>query len=300
MADIAETVGCAVRTTHLIDTLPAIPTQDWVNRCAQALTAVAPRAGAACMVCTLEHDSDRVEVISSGVAMGASPGEPRSKSLDQSAITLQDRCERLNRLGFPLPQHAVRRGLISSLRALDSNWNALPLGRLLDGTSLHHPLVHIVPIAGNTKPGGGGLCLMNIVGMLDEVAHAEALRTLHLLRAVHEPLCVRARDALTHVNNPRAWLTDREQGVLDLLIEGHSVREIADRMERSAHTVHDHVKNLHKKIGASSRGELIARAMGHRPDGDREKIPEPVVLTLPPDQFTELKPPAVTAHHLRP
>lgn len=300
MADIADAVGCAVRTTHLIDTLPAIPTQDWVNRCARALTAVGQRAGAACMVCTLEHDSDRVAVISSGVAMGETPDQPRSKALDQRAIALQDQCERLTRLGFSLPQHAVDRGLVASLRALDSNWNALPLGRMLDSAWLHHPLMHIVPIAPDSKPGTGGLCLLSIVGQIDEDAHAEAQRTLHLLRALHEPLSMRARDALTQVNNPRAWLTDREQGVLDQLIEGHSVRVIADRLGRSAHTVHDHVKNLHKKIGASSRGELIARAMGHRTEGDRDAIPEPVVLALPADQFTELKPASVTARPLRP
>jgi len=299
MADIADAVGCAVRTTHLIDTLPAIPTQDWVNRCAHALTAVAQRAGAACMVCMLDPDSDRVEVISSGVAMGKAHGQPRGRALDQRAITVQDRCERLNRMGFALPQHAVERGLIASLRALDSSWEALPLGRMLDGASMHYPTLHIVPIEPGQSSGAGSLCLMSIVGLIDEDTHEEARRTLHLLRAVHEPLTVRARDALKQVNNPRAWLTDREQGVLDLLIEGHSVRVIADRLGRSAHTVHDHVKNLHKKIGASSRGELIARAMGHRTDGDRAEIPEPVVLTLPGDQFAELKPTGVTARPLR-
>jgi hypothetical protein len=27
--------------------------------------------------------------------------------------------------------------------------------------------------------------------------------------------------------------------------------------------VHDHVKSLHRKLNASSRGQLIARALGH-------------------------------------
>ena len=50
--------------------------------------------------------------------------------------------------------------------------------------------------------------------------------------------------------------------VLEQLILGKSVREIAEMIQRSPHTVHDHVKNLHRKLGATSRGALIARALG--------------------------------------
>ena len=44
---------------------------------------------------------------------------------------------------------------------------------------------------------------------------------------------------------------------------GKSVKQIASDLARSPHTVHDHVKSLHRKLNASSRGELIARALGH-------------------------------------
>ena len=59
------------------------------------------------------------------------------------------------------------------------------------------------------------------------------------------------------------WLTQREQVILRHLLLGKSVREIADELGRSPHTVHDHVKSLHRKLNASSRGELVARALGH-------------------------------------
>ena len=64
-------------------------------------------------------------------------------------------------------------------------------------------------------------------------------------------------------DGPTKWLTQREQIVLEQLTLGKSVREIADELGRSPHTVHDHVKSLHRKLGASSRGELVARALGH-------------------------------------
>jgi len=56
-------------------------------------------------------------------------------------------------------------------------------------------------------------------------------------------------------------LTHREQVVLDLLTRGRTVRQIAEELGRSPHTISDHIKSLHRKLGASSRGELIARAL---------------------------------------
>jgi DNA-binding CsgD family transcriptional regulator len=65
------------------------------------------------------------------------------------------------------------------------------------------------------------------------------------------------------IDNPRSWLTLREQEVLEQLTLGRSVKEIAQDLGRSPHTVHDHVKSLHRKLAATTRGELIARALGH-------------------------------------
>ena len=59
------------------------------------------------------------------------------------------------------------------------------------------------------------------------------------------------------------WISEREREVLDLLVLGLSVRQIAEELGRSTHTVHDHVKSLHRKLRANSRGELVARALGH-------------------------------------
>jgi DNA-binding CsgD family transcriptional regulator len=61
------------------------------------------------------------------------------------------------------------------------------------------------------------------------------------------------------------WVSPREQQVLDLLTRGCSTKETAERLELSPHTVHDHVKSLHRKLGVSSRGELIARGLGVSP-----------------------------------
>lgn len=64
------------------------------------------------------------------------------------------------------------------------------------------------------------------------------------------------------------FLTAREQHVLELLSSGHTIKEIATQLSRSPHTIHDHVKSLHRKLKASCRGELVARALGHIESGN--------------------------------
>ncbi len=55
-------------------------------------------------------------------------------------------------------------------------------------------------------------------------------------------------------------LTAREQGVLRLVADGHTNREIGDRLFISEKTVSVHVSNAMKKLGALSRYEAAATA----------------------------------------
>ena len=56
-------------------------------------------------------------------------------------------------------------------------------------------------------------------------------------------------------------LTDREREVLELLAQGHTNAEIADRMSVSVHTVRNHVANMSGKLGAHSKLEVLAIAL---------------------------------------
>jgi DNA-binding CsgD family transcriptional regulator len=60
----------------------------------------------------------------------------------------------------------------------------------------------------------------------------------------------------------RPWLTPHEVAVLDRLANGHTVEEIAAALHRSPHTIHDHVKSLHRKLGVERRAMLVSLAMG--------------------------------------
>jgi two-component system response regulator NreC len=55
-------------------------------------------------------------------------------------------------------------------------------------------------------------------------------------------------------------LSPRENELLQLLIEGFSNKEIAEKLVVSLSTVHTHRANLMKKLGLSNRHELIQYA----------------------------------------
>ncbi len=62
----------------------------------------------------------------------------------------------------------------------------------------------------------------------------------------------------TSVVDPQ--LSPRENEILQLLIEGHTNKEIAEKLVVSLSTVHSHRNNLMQKLGLSSRSELIQYA----------------------------------------
>lgn len=57
---------------------------------------------------------------------------------------------------------------------------------------------------------------------------------------------------------PFAGLGPRLRQVLDALVEGDSEKQVASRLGLSRHTVHDYVKDLYRRLGVGSRGEMLA------------------------------------------
>jgi DNA-binding CsgD family transcriptional regulator len=69
-------------------------------------------------------------------------------------------------------------------------------------------------------------------------------------------------------------LSDAQRKVLRLLLEGASEKEAAATLGLSYHTVHTHVKEIHRELGVRSRGELMALCLSEAGAklqvGDRE------------------------------
>ncbi len=56
-------------------------------------------------------------------------------------------------------------------------------------------------------------------------------------------------------------LTEREQQILALLTQGKNNRDIAAAIDRSIHTVNNHVKNILAKVGADNRTEAVTKSL---------------------------------------
>ena len=61
--------------------------------------------------------------------------------------------------------------------------------------------------------------------------------------------------------DPYEQLTDRERDVLKLMVEGHTIQEIADMLVLSRKTIEGHKTNLMAKLGIHNRTELIKYAL---------------------------------------
>jgi len=59
-------------------------------------------------------------------------------------------------------------------------------------------------------------------------------------------------------------LTEREQEVLNLLVQGFLYKEIADQLEVSGHTVHFHIRNTYRKLQVRSRAQAVAVYLGEQ------------------------------------
>lgn len=63
------------------------------------------------------------------------------------------------------------------------------------------------------------------------------------------------QSALTYLG-----ISEREQGVLQLLVAGHSNQEIADELCISTNTVKSHLKSLYQKLEVKRRGQAVEKA----------------------------------------
>ncbi|MDZ4726101.1 MAG: response regulator transcription factor [Leptospira sp.] len=75
---------------------------------------------------------------------------------------------------------------------------------------------------------------------------------LRVLKSFHEPHAIAKEGFET--------LTSREKDILNELISGQSLREVADELEISLHTVQTHTKNIYKKLQVNNRIQLLKRA----------------------------------------
>jgi len=218
-----------------------------------------------------------------GASHSAMRVRPRHE-VEAAELTIRSKFERLRRLGWGVKAELPRPGVVGTIEEFDRTddgdtgdeseasselrgiWESVGVQEAVLGvTGLGSSVAGRFLLTGigfagedGAQPGGSSVRAAVVIGAVRVLLPELASRAI---RAVGETPATSSR-----------WLTVREQQVLRELSLGKSVREIADELGRSPHTVHDHVKSLHRKLDASSRGELVARALGFTTDesADRE------------------------------
>jgi DNA-binding NarL/FixJ family response regulator len=76
-------------------------------------------------------------------------------------------------------------------------------------------------------------------------------------------------DMFSRLPAPRAaeegyGLTEREKEILTLLVDGLTMREIAERLDLSYHTIDTHLRNIYGKLHVRSRSGAVAKALKER------------------------------------
>lgn len=59
-------------------------------------------------------------------------------------------------------------------------------------------------------------------------------------------------------------LTKREVEVLELLVEGYSLKRVAKQLQLSHHTANTHIRNIYAKLHVHSRSSAVAKALKER------------------------------------
>ncbi len=96
---------------------------------------------------------------------------------------------------------------------------------------------------------------------------AEAIHEVHTGGAPMTPKVARSvLDMFARLPVPRQdyGLTEREEEILELTVDGLIKKEIAERLSLSYHTVDTHLRNIYTKLHVHTRGGAVAKAVKER------------------------------------
>lgn len=279
-----------VRTALATASLPAIATLDWCERAAGVLAGLQHGAVAGVVLARITDQGDISECEAAGVA--CSPAT-MTDAMSGVLSELRWRLESMSNLGWK-PGQAIdemgqRGGQLSQMSIKD--WNVTESGRAFLPVAPSELYVGVVDI-GSKAPS------FRLAAWL---AHPASKPPVIGMTDVFLAILQRIGDAATHAIGSgdaerSVWITAKEKQVLDRLIIGLCVREIASELGRSVHTVHDHVKSLHRKLGAVSRGDLIARALGYQRSAEyAERNTKPIAFELKKRFDLPSRPPAIAS-----
>ena len=246
-----------VRVAHIardLASLPGVATPDWCRRAANVFVAHHPASRAWVQVIAASERAMPCRIEASGYAEGAEcPRDPKP--------------ERLAIAFTRAPGEGLGTGMSPGVMSVADLLARNPKTRGFTILAQHPRL--LVGIAEVGRASGEATTPRVLVVAWEAPGEAAQPGVPSgdrlVLGSVLPQLRDRLQQALGCSPGRTPWLSACEQGVLDLLADGLSVPEIAMVLGRSPHTVHDHVKRLHAKLGTKNRGTLLVRVLGQYP-----------------------------------
>ena len=74
-------------------------------------------------------------------------------------------------------------------------------------------------------------------------------------------MCIEARALLSTMREVSPALTNREREILQLIVQGYTIKEIADKLYLGFETVHSYTKSLRQKLGCNNSTSLVRIAI---------------------------------------
>ena len=103
--------------------------------------------------------------------------------------------------------------------------------------------------------------LQDLTTAVQHAAQKEMFLDPTVAKAVIEQLAQSQNLHPQHEVSPQNLLTDREMDVLRLLCDGHTDKEIAERLYLSIRTINGHLRHVYTKLGVHSRTEAMHTAL---------------------------------------
>jgi len=243
-------LGITAEVAYEINRLSAVPYEGWCEKAAEVIATKSSEAVVSITIGQFENTGAMRTVQCEGTHY---PESLREKQEGAAGISKSA----LSSLNWWIKSEKPAVALLRNL-SKNEEWISSPSGRQWSGYGIEHMLVGLGKLPGENERKH----LAIEIGYPADVETEPGEACVSVLRSIMPLLCGRAGLAFNSRYNG-LMVTNREIEVLEKLIIGKSVKQIAEEMGRSEHTIHDHVKSLHKKLGATSRGQLIARALGH-------------------------------------
>ena len=101
-----------------------------------------------------------------------------------------------------------------------------------------------------------------IVAAIHDVARGGSPINPYIARKVLKRFAEAGRSA--SADQPDYGLTRREKEVLQLFVDGLTMREVAERLGTSYHTIDTHTRSVYEKLHVRSRGGAVAKAIQER------------------------------------